>query len=180
DAGECAVPPAAGEFTIGVFGAWLTTALKPVVQFQPLPVIVLAGVPPVLSATVLPVPSFKPQRPSRFGSAAISSDIVLWICACVRATFQIRTSSITPLKNPAATPVDVRALPIDACWMLSKRGVNAPFACERFSAPSRYSCQAVPSYTPATWCHAPSAAIAVPPAAVTGWLRPVAVSSKSA
>ena len=52
DAGECAVPPAAGEFTIGVFGAWLTTALKPVVQFQPLPVIVLAGVPPVLSATV--------------------------------------------------------------------------------------------------------------------------------
>ena len=33
----------------------------------------------------------------------------------VRATFQIRTSSMTPLKNPDAAPVEFSALPIAAC-----------------------------------------------------------------
>ena len=41
----------------------------------------------------------------------ISVSLVAWIWASVRAEFQIRTSSTTPAKNPAAVPVVVNALP---------------------------------------------------------------------
>ena len=80
---------------------------------------------PELSATVVPLPSFRPQRPNSPGADRISPVIPSRICCAVRAEFQMRTSSMTPSKNPAATPVEVRALPIAACWMLSDRGGRA-------------------------------------------------------
>jgi hypothetical protein len=61
-----------------------------------------------------------------------------WICAPVRATFQMRTSSTTPWKKPAAVPFDVCAVPIAACWMLVASGVkSAPSGSTRSSRPSR-------------------------------------------
>jgi hypothetical protein len=44
------------------------------------------------------------------------------ICAALRAVFQTRTSSNAPLKNPAATPVEVSALPIETGEMLEAPG----------------------------------------------------------
>ncbi len=63
-----------------------------------------------------------------------------WICAVLRARFQMRTSSTLPWKKPEATPVLVSALPMAACSMLVDSGVKSPpRASVRSSVPSRYS-----------------------------------------
>ncbi len=53
---------------------------------------------------------------------AISESLVPWICACVRATFQMRDSSMIPAKNPAAVPFVFIAVPSAAHCRLSARG----------------------------------------------------------
>ena len=67
------------------------------------------------------------------------------IWASLRATFQIRTSSITPAKKPpllAMAPVEVSEVPRAACWMLAICGWKAlPRASVRSRSPSRYSRQ---------------------------------------
>ena len=59
------------------------------------------------------------------------------IWAPLRATFQMRASSRTPWKKPAATPVEVMAVPSAACWMLSERGTKLPTTNVVSSTPSR-------------------------------------------
>jgi hypothetical protein len=51
-------------------------------------------------APATPVPSLKPQRPSRLEPPGFSVDIPSWISSRLRATPQMRTSSIVPLKKP--------------------------------------------------------------------------------
>ncbi len=65
----------------------------------------------VESATSVPDPSFIPQRPMSPVALLISTSLPARISAGVRATFQMRASSSTPLKNPAAVPFVVNALP---------------------------------------------------------------------
>ena len=56
---------------------------------------------PAVLAAVVPVPSSSPQRPIRLAAGADSgSSIVPAIAAWLRATFQMRASSIEPLKKP--------------------------------------------------------------------------------
>ena len=52
----------------------------------------------------LVAPSFRLQRPIRFGSDGTSLNWVDWICARLRATFQTRTSSRRPWKKPDLVP----------------------------------------------------------------------------
>src|SRR5829696_8999617 len=69
-----------------------------------------------------PVFSFNPQRPIKPVPLVNSEFMLAWISACERATFQMRVSSITPAKKPAAAPADVMAVPMPACCRLSQRG----------------------------------------------------------
>jgi hypothetical protein len=86
--------------------------------------------------TVVPEPSFMPQRPMRPGPLVSSWFIVLPISAGVRATFQTRASSSTPLKNPVATPVGVIAVASDGGWLLPVPGPLAT-AVDASSVPFR-------------------------------------------
>src|SRR6266540_7499601 len=106
------------EFQAGA-AARTGTSLDQVGAFAAVPLFKL----PVESPIVEPPPSLRPQRPMRFGADVISASFVVWICACVRATFQIRASSMIPWKKPAATPADVIAVPIAACWIDVDSGV---------------------------------------------------------
>jgi hypothetical protein len=56
---------------------------------------------PVLPVTAVPVLSLRPQRPSRLAPEKISPLMPSEICCAVRATPQMRTSSIAPLKKCA-------------------------------------------------------------------------------
>jgi hypothetical protein len=93
------------------------------------------------SAVVVPLVSEYPHRPRRpVAPAVISLFFALRICAPVRATFQIRVSSISPAKKPAATApaaVEVIALPTAACWIDVDSGVKLPTVSVRSSFPSR-------------------------------------------
>src|SRR6185503_13892962 len=61
----------------------------------------------VESKIIVPLPSFMPQRPMSPVPLVNSELIAFWISVCVRATFQIRASSRTPLKKPCAVvPLD--------------------------------------------------------------------------
>ena len=46
------------------------------------------------------------------------------ICWPVRATFQMRASSMRPRKKPAAVPLELSALPSAVRWMESDRGLS--------------------------------------------------------
>ena len=91
-----------------------------------------------------PQASLKPQRPSKPVPVGISTSLPARICAAVRATFQMRDSSSVPPKKPAATPVELSALPRAACWMLSDRG-GRPMVIAFSWMPFRYSRSVVPS-----------------------------------
>src|SRR5207253_9164702 len=106
---------------------------KPGTQTGPLVAVPLMPLPDE-SATEVPEPSFIPQRPISPDDDETSISLEASISACVRAKFQMRASSRTPLKKPAATPVESKAVAKPACWMLSKRGVGLP---ERASCVSR-------------------------------------------
>src|SRR5438128_6819087 len=54
----------------------------------------LSGAVTMLLVATVPVPSSSDQRPARLESDARGAPMVDWISACVRATFQIRDSSI--------------------------------------------------------------------------------------
>ena len=61
---------------------------------------------PELSPRLVPLPSLRFQTPSRLVcGVVISLFLVAWIWLRLRATLQIRTSSIVPAKKPAAVPV---------------------------------------------------------------------------
>src|SRR5438067_85223 len=75
----------------------------------------LTGEVTMLLVATVPVPSSSDQRPARFGSDAIGMPIVDWMSACVRATFQMRGSSICPWNAPVTTPVELIAAPSAAC-----------------------------------------------------------------
>jgi hypothetical protein len=129
---------------------------------------------------VVPPFSSKPQRPSRPVPTVIGPVIPDWIWPPVRGVFHTRASSTTPWKKPAATPVLFMAVPMAACWMLVASGLKSPPSeSERSSRPSRYRRQVSVdvSYTAAAWCQTLLVTAAVP---VTGWLTPLALSSKSA
>jgi hypothetical protein len=96
-----------------------------------------------VSPTMDPLPSEKPQRPSRwFLTPLIAMSLVAWISAALRAMFQMRTSSMVPAKNPpvfAGAPVEFRDEPIAACWVLVASGVGLPVRTSVLSSvPSRY------------------------------------------
>ena len=76
---------------------------------------------------------------------AIGPVMPAWICAVLRAMFHTRGSSRMPWNAPLAVPVDVNAAARPACWMLSKRGVNAPTASVVSSTPLRYRRHVEPS-----------------------------------
>ena len=172
----------AGAFSTGAAGAVFATVVNgaPCVHVKLLPTIVPVTAWPELSPTDVPEPSFNPQRPCRFVAEMISPVIPSAICCAVRATFQMRTSSMAPSKNPAAAPVDVRALPIAACWMLSDRG-GRPTVSDPSCTPFRYRRNVVPSYVAAAWYQTLFRIGVVPD---TGWFNPglgaPAPSSKSA
>ena len=71
------------------------------------PVVAASGA----STAVVALPSLKCHSPMRPACGAISVFLAAWISDRLRATFQIRTSSTTPWKKPAATPVEVIAVP---------------------------------------------------------------------
>ena len=120
---------------------------------------------PLASAAVtvagVVAPSFRLQRPIRFGAEVNSRNRSAWISATLRATFQTRTSSNRPWKNPARAPVEFSMLPKPKCWMLVNSGVAPgltvhapPLHDEQAvsivnSAPSRRSFHDVPSYVAA-------------------------------
>src|SRR6266516_431674 len=83
-------------------------ATKPGTQTGPFVTVPLTPLPDE-SATEVPEPSFIPQRPIRPDEDETSMSLVAPISACVRAKFQMRASSRTPLKKPAATPVESKA-----------------------------------------------------------------------
>ena len=57
---------------------------------------------PELSPRLEPVPSLRFQPPIRLVvGPVISRFLAAWICACERAVFQMRTSSIVPAKKPS-------------------------------------------------------------------------------
>ena len=139
-AGELTVvAPLAGALSTGAAGALFTMMLNgaPAAQVKFEPTIVPVMLWPELSATVVPLFSFRPHRPSRPGAEKISPSIPSAICCCVRAAFQMRTSSMAPSKNPDAAPVDVSALPMAACWMLSERGGRPTVSGEPSGTPFR-------------------------------------------
>src|SRR5207249_8155881 len=82
---------------------------KPDTQRGPLVAVPLMPLPEE-SATDVPDPSFMPQRPINPVAEETSIPFVPLISACVRATFQMRASSRTPLKKPAAVPVESMAV----------------------------------------------------------------------
>ena len=64
----------------------------------------------------------------------------------------MRTSSSDPAKKPAAVPVELSAVPIAACAMLSDRA--GPLAkAVASSTPFKYNCTAEPLYVTAAWYH---------------------------
>jgi len=86
------------------------------------------------SSAVVPLVSLNPQRATRPVPDVSSLKRLAWICACVRTTFQMRTSSTSPSKKPAgvlagllgALPTaEVIPVPIAAGAMLSDLGVRA-------------------------------------------------------
>jgi len=88
-------------------------------------------------------PSLRPYTASSpVTGLAICWSLYAAISKAVLATFHTRTSSMMPWKNPAATPVEVRAEPIPKCCMLSFRG-TAPVGLVKVPSrtPSRYSFQ---------------------------------------
>src|SRR5207253_4713844 len=87
----------------------------PATNVQLVPISVPFRPLPDESSTWLLHGSFKPQRPSRPVPVCISTSLPLRICAAVRATFHTRASSSVPAKNPAATPVELSALPRAPC-----------------------------------------------------------------
>ena len=100
----------------------LTTIGNPAVRVAPptrAPVMAL----PALSAVVAPLASFMPQRPSRsVWAPVISESLAARMSAPDRATLQIRTSSTTPAKKPAAAFAVVSALPTvvrELVWALA-------------------------------------------------------------
>src|SRR5207247_4384876 len=78
---------------------------KPATQTGPFVAVPLMPLPDE-SPTAVPLPSFMPQRPINPDADGTSMSFVPLICACVRAKFQMRASSRTPLKKPSAAPVD--------------------------------------------------------------------------
>jgi hypothetical protein len=178
------VEPSDGATSAGAAGGPTATDPKPGTQLG-LPTTVPVKPLPELSARVAPEPSLYPHRPRSPAVGAVSCvSLALWICACVRATFQIRDSSMIPAKCPATELSDRIAVPSAACWMLSDRGgigVVVLTASEPSAAPSRYSLSVRPSYVTAAWCQTFWVTTVLP---VSGWLipgrGPVAPSSKSA
>src|SRR4029453_81787 len=85
---------------------------------------------PTESAIVVPAPSLIPHRATSPLPEVISWNMVLWICAWLRAELQMRTSSIIPAKNPSCpgASADFCMVARPAGWMLSERGVKAPTA----------------------------------------------------
>ena len=75
--------------------------------------------------TIVPAPSFIPNRPTSPVPDVSALFRAARICTPVRAMFQMRPSSRSPAKNPAAAPVEVSAEPIAACWIESDLGVAA-------------------------------------------------------
>jgi hypothetical protein len=92
------------------------------------PTAVPAAPPAIELSTCVPVPSFSPQRAINPLPLLSCCPRVAAIWLPVRATFQIRASSMTPLKAPSGSPVESMAVPSAACWMLSDRGVKPPTA----------------------------------------------------
>ncbi len=105
-------------------GAWLNTMSNgaPATQLDPVPVTVPLAATAMESPTPVPVPSPMPQRAMSPEPDVSCWLMPSWISDAERARFQIRASSSTPAKWPAATPVELRAMPRPASWMLSDRG----------------------------------------------------------
>ena len=129
--------------------------LKPSTQAGLATVVPLTPLPEE-SAIDDPVPSSRPQRPTRFAvGEVISVFIEPWICACVRATFQMRTSSIVPWKNPSSTSSVCARSRTDrvrsAIWSFGGLvdGLSRPGRSRR--RPGRGA--TLPSYVAAAWCH---------------------------
>ena len=87
----------------------------------------------------------RPQRPTSPDVGPVISLVIdAWIWAWVRATLQMRTSSSAPLKNPAATLVEFRAVAKETATLLAA-ATGWPTALWFSSRPSRYKRQVVPS-----------------------------------
>ena len=116
----------------------------PAAQLQSAPLIVPL-IAPALLAIVMPASSLHPQRAtSPVALPVISVFIAAWTWSCVRARLQTRASSIAPFQNPAATPVEVSALAIEACSVLLE-ATGRPTTSWVSSTPFRNSCQVLPS-----------------------------------
>ena len=75
---------------------------------------------PAEAPTTVPEPSSRLHRATSPGVATeIFAFALAWICAWSRATFQIRTSSIVPLKNPPGAVAEVSALPSATATVLA-------------------------------------------------------------
>src|SRR5437773_7033407 len=105
---------------VGV-AVWKIVVGKPGTKTDTLVAVPLTPLPDE-SATEVPDPSFMPQRPISPGAEETSMSLLASISACVRERFQTRASSRTPLKKPAAVPVESMAVARAACWILSERG----------------------------------------------------------
>ena len=116
--------PFVGE-VIAIVGLALLVKLMPAVRKGEPPKVPTVAAEQVL-VTVVPVASANAQRATR-PLAELISELIVWrISASVRARFQIRTSSMKPPKAPSPRPLEFIAVAMDACWMLSARGLRPP------------------------------------------------------